>query len=136
MTGKVVEIDSLGTVSQGVVSYNVEIAFDSENDQIKPGMSVSASVITKVDPDVLLVPNAAVKTQGQTIYVQTLTNNQPVRHTVTVVATSDTDSEVMGDIKEGDEVVTQTISSTATAAKSSASGLGSILGGNTRRAGN
>lgn len=35
------EIDVLGTVAQGVVTYTVKIAFDSDDDRIKPGMTVS-----------------------------------------------------------------------------------------------
>jgi hypothetical protein len=33
------EIDVLGTVAQGVVTYTVKIAFDSDDDRIKPGMT-------------------------------------------------------------------------------------------------
>src|SRR6185369_12071403 len=56
MTGKVVEIDTIGTVSQGVVSYSAKVALDTQDDRIKPGMSVNVSIITDVAPDVLAVP--------------------------------------------------------------------------------
>ena len=46
ISGKVVQIDSIGTVSQGVVDYNVKISFDTSDNRIKPGMSVTASIIT------------------------------------------------------------------------------------------
>ena len=61
ITGQVVQIDSLGTVSQGVVNYNVKISFDTSDARVKPGMSVDAKIITKVEQNVLTVPNAAVK---------------------------------------------------------------------------
>src|SRR3989339_876319 len=45
ISGQVVEIDIVGAVSQGVVSYNAKIAFDVQDERIKSGMSVSASII-------------------------------------------------------------------------------------------
>jgi len=40
ISGEVTQIDTLGTVSQGVVTYNVKILFDTQDDRIKPSMSV------------------------------------------------------------------------------------------------
>jgi HlyD family secretion protein len=56
MTGTVAEIDTLGTVTQGVVSYTVKIAFDTDNTDVKPGMTVSAMIITNTKIDVCKVP--------------------------------------------------------------------------------
>ncbi|HEY1037593.1 MAG TPA: HlyD family efflux transporter periplasmic adaptor subunit [Candidatus Paceibacterota bacterium] len=69
-TGTVASIDLVGTVSQGVVSYTTQIAFDTEDERIKPGMSVTATITTKSKADVLLVPVAAVKTRGNQKYVE------------------------------------------------------------------
>ncbi len=131
ITGEVSSIDLIGTVSQGVVSYNVKIVFDTQDDRIKAGMSVSAAIITKTDVDVLYVPNAAVKTQGTQSYVQVLTNGQPVRTNVVTSLANDTYTEITSGLNEGDEVVTQTITSSA-AKTTSASGT-SILGGGALR---
>lgn len=54
ITGSVIEIDSLGTVSQGVVSYNVKISLDTQDERIKTGMSVSASIVVDIKQDVLI----------------------------------------------------------------------------------
>ncbi len=43
ISGQVAEVDLLGTVTQGVVTYNVKIAFDTQDSRIKPGMSLNAS---------------------------------------------------------------------------------------------
>ncbi len=68
ITGKVAEVDTVGTVSQGVVSYNVQISLDTQDDRVKPGMSISASIITDAKQDVLLVPSTAIKTtNGQSV---------------------------------------------------------------------
>jgi len=70
-TGTVSEVDQIGTVTSGVVSYGVKIIINTDDARIKPGMSVNTSIITKEDDNVLLVPSAAVKTQTGRSYVQT-----------------------------------------------------------------
>jgi hypothetical protein len=37
--------------------------------QVKPGMSVTANIVTQVDQNVIAVPNAAVVTSGSTSYI-------------------------------------------------------------------
>ncbi|MES2623404.1 MAG: HlyD family efflux transporter periplasmic adaptor subunit [Patescibacteria group bacterium] len=74
-TGTVANIDLVGTVTQGVVNYTAQIAFDVEDPRIKPGMSVSATIITSSKKDVLIVPSAAVKTRAGSSYVEVATMN-------------------------------------------------------------
>ena len=109
ISGEVAEIDSIGTVSQGVVNYNVKIVFDTQDDRVKPGMSVSAAVITDVKQDVLLVPNSAVKSDGNGQYVEFLINNAPQSQSVEAGLSNDTMTEIKSGIKEGDKIVIQTI---------------------------
>jgi HlyD family secretion protein len=140
ITGKVAEIDNIGTVSQGVVSYNVKISFDTPDPRIKAGMSVSASIITQIAADVLTVPDSAVQTQGSTNYVLTLdpkqtqsvagqtgvtSSAQPKEVAVGVGISDDTNTEITSGLNEGDTVVTQTIN--ASAAKSAAASATSAL---------
>ncbi len=127
--GTVIQVDLVGTLTQNVVSYGMQILFDSDNASIKPGMSVSASVITNVKQDVLIVPSTAVKTQNDgSSYVQILNNGVPENHVVTVGISNDSATEVSGDIAEGDAVITQTVTST-TAAKPATTGSLFNLGG-------
>ncbi len=131
ISGKVVEMDTLGTVTSGVVTYNVKIAFDTQDQRIKPNMSVSATIITEAKQNVLLVPNAAVKTSNNnTNYVEmlepTVIANQevgagnagivslipPHEQQIEVGLANDTSTEVTNGLKEGDQVIVQTISST------------------------
>ena len=132
IAGQVIDIDNLGTVSQGVVSYGVKIAFDTQDDRIKPGMSVSAAIITDTKTDALLVPNSAVKSQGDNYYVEILDvsgensqqNNSgsqgvtsptlPKNQSVEIGASNDSMTEIVSGLKEGDKVVTQTTTSSAT----------------------
>jgi HlyD family secretion protein len=143
ITGKVTKVDTIGTVSQSVVTYNVEITFDVQDVRVKPAMSVTAAIITDTKQDVLLVPNSAVKTQGTTHYVDMLavpagtpSTSQgvtsaalPARQTVEIGAVNDSMTEIVSGLQEGDSIVARTISATATAAASSASSGGIRLPG-------
>ncbi len=136
LTGTIVEIDPVGTVSQGVVSYNVKVAFDSQDSRVKPGMTVNATVQSAVHQDVLTVPSSAVKTTGGTSYVLVFTppltetggtqgvvsKVAPQQVPVTTGISSDTDVEILSGLTEGEQIVTRTISGTTstTAAASAA----------------
>ncbi|MFA6404738.1 MAG: biotin/lipoyl-binding protein [Candidatus Paceibacterota bacterium] len=73
-TGTVSEVDLVGTVSQGVVSYGVKIAVNSIDPRILSGMSVNTTIITNEKNGVIVVPSSAVKTQGRISYVQVFDN--------------------------------------------------------------
>jgi len=128
ITGKVSSVDTLGTVSQGVVSYTIEIVFDSQDERIKPGMSVSASIITDVKTDVLMVPNAALKSANNLSYVlvpsaadlKNLPANSaagvvlvqtPSQQTVEIGLTNDEYTEITSGLKQGETVVVGTTGS-------------------------
>jgi multidrug efflux pump subunit AcrA (membrane-fusion protein) len=74
--GTVQQVNPVGTVTQGVVTYDVRISFNQANPSVKPGMSVSATIITASETSAIQVPSSAVKTSGGMSYVQvaTLTN--------------------------------------------------------------
>ncbi|MBI3888299.1 efflux RND transporter periplasmic adaptor subunit [Candidatus Nomurabacteria bacterium] len=144
ITGQVVQIDSLGTVSQGVVNYGVKISFDTTDARVKPGMSVDAKIITKVEQNVLTVPNVAVKKQGTTSYVQMFDTTLPAPATgtqgsVSLVPPRNQDveigisdatlTEITSGLNEGDEIVTKTITSTTKTTTTAPSILGSPAGG-------
>lgn len=124
VSGRVEKIDALGTVTQGVVSYTVVAGFDTLDPRIKPDMSVSASIITDVKQNVVVVPSSAVKSEGEEYYVEILKDNTPVRKTVTVGATNNTQTEIRSGVSEGEKVVTQTIDPSASPASSSQGGGG------------
>ncbi len=135
ISGQVGEIDALGTVNQGVVSYNVKILFDTQDDRIKQGMSVSASIVTDVKTDVLMIENSAIKTQGNGTYVEmvdpTHPDVAPIRQPVVVGIANDTHTEIISGLKEGDQVVVRTIApSTKAAATTQAPSLLGGTGGN------
>jgi len=136
ITGQIIEVDSLGTVSQGVVTYDIKIGFDVQDDRVKPGMSVSAAIITNVKQNVLLVPNSAIKSTGGISYVEVpsnvsvarelmtnatistgiILNPVPNRQDVELGLANDLDTEIVSGVNEGDLVVTRIITSLTTSA--------------------
>ena len=106
LTGKVIEIDALGTVTQGVVTYNVKIAFDTQDERIKPGMTIDASIITERKDSIVLVPNAAVKMQGGQVFVEVMQNEVPQIVPVEVGLSNELFTEIVNGLQEGAQVVT------------------------------
>ena len=115
ISGEVAEIDAIGTVAQGVVSYVVKITFDTDDSRVKPGMSVSAAIITDAKTDVLIVPVSAVKSQGQEQYMEVkIGDAAPERVSVKTGIANDEFIEIISGVKEGDNVVSGTISAQTT----------------------
>ncbi len=130
ISGKVIEVDTVGQVNQGVVSYGVKIAFDTDVEQVKPGMSITADIITDAKQNVLVLPNSAVRFQGGSYYVElveadekssqqllanvsgTILPESPKLQTVEIGLSNDLSTEVVSGLKEGDIVVTSAISPT------------------------
>jgi RND family efflux transporter MFP subunit len=135
LTGTVAEIDTVGTVTSGVVTYGAQVTLDTNNPQIKPGMSTTVNIITKVDQNVLTVPTTAIKTDSSgNSYVQVLdSNGKPQNVMVQTGDSNSTDTVITSGLTAGQEVITQTITTTKKTAAASATT--SILGGSTIRAG-
>lgn len=114
-SGKVLTIDSNGTISSGVTTYPTSLSFDSAVAHIYPNMAVSATIITDVKYNTLLVPNAAVQTQNDQTTVRILQNGNPVNVPVEVGASNDTQTEILSGLSEGQMVITNVISPTTRA---------------------
>lgn len=129
LTGSVAEVDLVGTVSQGVVSYVVKIGFDSEDERIKPGMTVNASIQTDVAQDVLIVPSSAVKTQQGQTYVQVMSEDGVLTSLpVEVGVSDDINVEVISGLTEGQQIIVRTTTGASAAVTSGTTGT-SAAGG-------
>ncbi len=153
LTGEVADIDVTGTVSQGVVNYNVKIAFDTDSEKVKPGMSVSAAIIIDTKQDVLTVPVSAVKNGANGSYVEkfpstvaltasasgqgVLSKATPEQVPVETGISDDTSIEIVSGLSEGEKIISRTITAakptTATQAPSLLGGGGARLGGGGNR---
>jgi HlyD family secretion protein len=142
LTGEVAEIDAVGTVSQGVVSYELKIAFDTQDERVKPGMTVNASIIIDAKQDVLTVPASAVKTQTGSSYVEVfdpalpegvgnqgvVSNVPPTRVPVEIGLSDDTSVEIISGLQEGQQIVTRTSSGVTTPAAATTNARGGFGG--------
>lgn len=144
LKGEVSEIDAVGTVEQGVVSYTVRVTFDVSDERIKPGMTVNASITTATKDDVLIVPVNAVKTQRGSYYVQTFdplpsgaenpegvsSDLAPVHVPVEVGISDDDHIEILSGLEEGQRIIVRTVSgSSENSASQSGGGFGGPSGG-------
>ena len=85
-TGTVKEMDQVGTVVSGVVSYGMKVAIGTADSRINPGMSVNATIITNEIDNVLVVPSVAVKTQGNANYVQVMSSSTVSQYIASLAA--------------------------------------------------
>jgi multidrug efflux pump subunit AcrA (membrane-fusion protein) len=135
-TGKVVSIDTAGSVSSNVTTYPTVIILDTASDQMLPNMAASASIIVKRKNNALLVPVSAVKTLNGESTVQVMDKKgNVISKTVEVGLSSDTQTEIISGISEGETVVTSTVQTGASATRSTGTTSPfSMFGGN--RSGN
>ncbi|MFH1175618.1 MAG: efflux RND transporter periplasmic adaptor subunit [bacterium] len=132
ITGEVAEIDMVGSVNQSVVSYGVKIIFGMDDERVKSGMSASISIITEIKQNVLMAPNAAVKTAGENFYIQTPNEdtsadlmaaaasgislkNTPLQKIIQTGIANDSYTEIIGDVKEGDKIIVRAVSTSSSA---------------------
>ncbi len=133
--GTVSKIDTIGTVSQNVVTYNAEIAFDSLSvTNLKPGMSVDVEIVTEEKTGAITVPIAAVKTDrsGSSYVVIRSSDGSDQRITVETGLSTDTSVEVSKGLSEGQAVVIQTTTSSSSSSGTSSekqSGSALMMGG-------
>ncbi len=105
MTGRVALIDPVATIQQGVPVYGVDVALDVPNAAVRPGMSGTASVILASRANVLTVPNLAIRTSGGRRGIQVLRDGQAADTEVVFGIASDTVTEIVSGLEEGDLVV-------------------------------
>jgi RND family efflux transporter MFP subunit len=142
IAGTVASVNTIGTVSSGVVSYAAVVTFDTPNPSVKPGMSATASIITGTESGLVLPQSAVKATNGQS-YV--LTFNPPLANstgstgaiasippTRTIVTTGLSDNSniiIEKGVSAGAQVVTKTVVASSATTASTAAQSTSILGG-------
>jgi macrolide-specific efflux system membrane fusion protein len=131
--GSVVSVDTIGTNSSGVVTYNVYITFAYPPPGVSPGMSASVVIQTERKDNVLKIPSSAVlSTTGQAT-VRILKNGTVTSVPVETGISSDSETEITTGISEGDIVVTSVSTGTGTGGSTtspfSAFGAGRGFGG-------
>jgi RND family efflux transporter MFP subunit len=115
LAAHVVSIDTTQTVVSNVVTYGVTFVLDRTAPDIKPGMTVSASVIVAKRDGVLHVPNAAVHTTGGASFVTVVgSDGTRTEQPVQTGLVGDDSTEIVGGLKAGQEIVVSTLTSSLT----------------------
>ena len=106
-SGKVVEIGSTGSNTQGVVNFPVRVELIDRDPSVKSGMTAALRILVEQLSDVLLVPNQAVRVQdGQRIVYVDQGGPIPVAVPLTLGVSSETTSQVLaGEVKEGEMII-------------------------------
>ncbi len=127
--GRVWQVRNAPITVQNVVTYDVVINVDNPELKLKPGMTANVSIIISTKNDVLKIPNAALRfkpsAQGPAIPekkgpgVWILEKDKPKRIPVSLGISDGNYTElVSGEIKEGREVIVESLTKTKAPAPS------------------
>jgi len=119
--GSVSEIRNAPIVVQNVVTYDVVVKVDNPELKLKPGMTANVSIIVSSKKDVLMIPNAALrfrpsemrkkdamKEKGSAVWI--VEGGKPKRVKVSTGISDGSFTElVQGDIKEGQELIVESL---------------------------
>jgi HlyD family secretion protein len=105
-TGEVTEIGLSGIASTGGVNFRVTARMLDSDQSVRPGMTAAVNVVVSRITNVLVVPNRAVRVQDGNRVVYVLRDGASVPVEVTLGASSDTDSQILGgELQVGDLVI-------------------------------
>jgi len=134
-TGKVLAVDTDGSINSGVTSYAVTIILDPVDVEVYSNMAVTADIITDVQTDVLMLPTVAIQTANNQSFVQILKDNVLTDVNVEIGSANDSYTIIKTGLNEGDEVVTSIITNAADTAAASTNESSPFSGLSTSRSG-
>ena len=106
-TGKIIDVDVVGKISQGVVSYDAKVLLDDNIDErVKSGMSTTIDIITQTKSNVLTIPRTALKMQNNKYYVEILNDKKEIeKRPVEIGLQADSKVEIIKGLNEGEKVI-------------------------------
>ena len=131
--GTIAAFDTYSSTTSGVTSYPATLIFNTDLDNIYPGMAVNAQIIVEVKNEVILVPNAAIKTNNGITTIKVVKNDQINETEVVTGSSNDTQTEIISGINEGETIVVGTNSLKTTKTTNSGNSVFGGMGGSMRR---
>jgi len=107
--GEVTAIKSIGTVSGGIVTYEVRVEIAPTEVPIRLDMTASATVVIEEKENVLLIPNRAIRYEEGVEYVEVLAGTEVRRVAIATGASNGTVTEVTAGLEEEDVVMTNVV---------------------------
>ena len=138
--GKVAVVRNAPITVSNVVTYDVVINVDNSQLKLKPGMTANVAITIETRPDVLRVPNAALRFKPTDVKVKTektpdkqgmkgtkvwiLENSKPNPVKVTIGLSDGNYTEISaGELKEGQEIITDSLNNKKDSSSSRPPGL-------------
>lgn len=103
--GKVTRVDTVGTLTQSVVKFNVYLEFTDADERIKSGMTADVDIITRQLSDVLSVPNTAVKPYQKGRAVRILKSGEIEYLPITVGIKGKEYTQITDGLSQGQEII-------------------------------
>jgi HlyD family secretion protein len=126
--GTVSQVRNSPVTIQNVVTYDVVILVDNPELKLKPGMTTNVSIIVAIKRDILKIPNAALRFKPSEIEigeqkgygVWIIEHEKPKHIRVTTGISDENYTElVAGEVKEGQEVIVESLMNSKETGKSS-----------------
>ena len=104
--GKVFYIAPAETNTEGVVSYEIKISFDTPDPRLKSGLTANIDIATDHKEDVLLLPQYAILQNDEGTFVQVVEGGTLVTRPVTLgIQDQEGNVEVLSGVTEGERVI-------------------------------
>ena len=106
--GTVDRVDTIGTDTLGVITYNAYLHLENSDNTLRPGMTVDADIITKELKNVLSVPNSAVKPYqgGKAVRVPDKNSKEGFKYIPVVIGIrGERETQILKGLVEGQEVI-------------------------------
>lgn len=105
-TGSVFYIAPAETNTQGVITYQVKIAFDKLDPQLKSGLTANITIQTKQENNVLILPQYAILQNNNGTFVETLAGKIATTSPVTLgIQDQDGNVEILSGVTLGEQVI-------------------------------
>jgi len=112
--GKVIEIDTVGVVVQGVVSYKAKILLDVIDERVKPGMSTTVEIITDAKENTLFIPRTALKSLNGKYFVRILKDDGTIeQREIKTGLLTDSKVEIIQGLNEGEKIIIADLNSSS-----------------------
>jgi len=102
-------VDSVGVNLNAVVTFAAYITVIGSDERLLPAMTATVTIKTDEKKGVLLLPNAALKRDNQSVTVEVEEDNKRVTKVVKVGRKNMIESEIISGLDEGDKVIVTSI---------------------------
>ncbi len=105
LNGTLTRLFPAASTQRGSTVYGAVVDFDAKDFQVRPGMGANLKIQTIEKTDILLVPNRALKTIGARKAVHIVAPGEPRDVFVETGVTDGNETEIVGGLNEGDQVL-------------------------------